>query len=297
MRWPENNSSNFIFWLLPLVFVSLINQACHPSYKTEELKVNSSENILGGVPVNEQDSFAQHIVGLEISASIFCTGVLISKNIVLTAAHCTGASVDPRLVTIVFGMDLTKNLERRKVLGGVTTEKWPTLTEEVISQPKESWNDLALLKFEGEAPSGYQPVRILSNFSKAISGTDILISGYGLTSMPETQTLNLMKAVVKLTDPLFNNTEFLLAHYEGKGACHGDSGGPALVRIKDKKGQQNWFLAGIASRAASTLGSETCSEGTIYTKVSAHLKFLNESIKFLNSDKFVPGEPIPQPEI
>jgi len=96
---------------------------------------------------------------------------------------------------------------------------------------------------------------------------------------------------VKLSNAKFTETEILFNFMDGKGACHGDSGGPAFAVINGKL-----FVIGVTSRAPSLSGGETCLEGAVYTSVPAHIEFLRQSAQYLNSSKFVEDEKIPQPE-
>ena len=67
----------------------------------------------------------------------------------------------------------------------------------------------------------------------------------------------------------------------GKGACHGDSGGPAYVQ--DKNG--NVFLAGVTSRADEATDPEgKCIGKTIYTKVQPYLTWISTESDKLNND-------------
>jgi secreted trypsin-like serine protease len=278
--------------ILVICSMSSFWMACS-SQTSHTLEANlGNEKIVGGVQLDVNDEIAPHIVGLEIGSQVFCTGVLVKKNVVLTAAHCTDVSFDPRLINIIFGKDLTQNIQKRKVLGGVVTEKWPQLSEEMLNDPEQSWGDLAMLKFEGEAPEGFAPARILGNAEKLTQGLDVIIAGYGLTKMPDQETLHLLKTTVQLTNPAVTDSELLFEQFEGRGACHGDSGGPAFAKFNDKL-----FLIGITSRSATASGGENCLEGSIYTSVAKSIDFLVKAAKHLDSPKFVPGTPIPQPNL
>ncbi len=251
----------------------------------------ATPQIIGGESVEKDDEIAKHIVALEHPHyGIFCSGILIKKNVVLTAAHCTDVGVNPQQLKVVFGVDLTGPLEKRAVLGGKTTDKWPKLTASELNNLKAEWGDLAMFKFEGEAPAGFEPARILGDAKKLQAGMDVILAGYGLIAMPSTEPMHLMKATVKLTDPVYTPSEMKFDQYQGKGACHGDSGGPAFTKINGKL-----FLIGVTSRSATYDGAETCMEGSIYTNVAAHIDYLVKTAKYFDSPAFVPGEPIPQP--
>ncbi len=250
-------------------------------------------DIVGGEAVAKEDPISKHIVALEHPFyGVFCTGVLVKKNVIITAAHCTGLMEESSYgFNVVFGADLRGKLERRKILGGKTTDKWPKLTEAEITKIDAEWGDLAMLKFEGEAPAGFEPARILGSADRLQQGMDVVLAGYGLAAMPDTDPMKLMKATVKLTNPKLTPSEIQFDQYQGKGACHGDSGGPAFATINDKL-----FLIGITSRSATEAGAETCMEGSVYTSVAAHIDFLVKTAKFLDSADFVAGAAIPQPK-
>jgi secreted trypsin-like serine protease len=267
--------------------------ACAPrSALQQSTSLDFDSGIIGGNPVDAQEEMAKSTVAIgTMFSGNFCTGTLVAKNLVVTAAHCTGLVRDPRMMIILFGSDLSKknSIETRKVLGGQVPDAWPALTE---GQTKDE-GDVALLKFEGEAPAGFKPMRLLGNPEQLIAGMDVTLVGYGLTNMdPETDPKKLMKAAVKLSNPTFAKTEILFEQHEGRGACHGDSGGPAFAVINQKT-----FLIGVTSRSITEAGGNTCLEGSIYSSVAGQIEFLKKAARYLNSAQFVPGKPIPQPKL
>lgn len=265
--------------------------ACGPQSQTysEALDADTSVGIIGGVAVQPNDAVAKSTVGIATGMhGVFCSGVLVAKNLVFTAGHCTGVTARPHQLQIVFGTDLKGRTEKRKVLGGKVHPNWPKLTPE----QEKNWGDIAVLKFEGEAPAGFVPASILSSNAKLKNGMDIVLAGYGLTKMnPDIDPEKLMKVGVKLSDAKYSETEVLFKQHQGKGACHGDSGGPAFATINGKM-----VLVGITSRSATLAGGSTCLEGSIYSSVPGHISFLKSAAKYLNSAQFVPNEPLPQPE-
>lgn len=273
--------------LLP-AFIALLMTAACGQQRSAQLDQEFSTGILGGTPVSETEDYAKSTVGIGADLQgVICTGVLVSKNLVMTAAHCTGTTFRPNQLAIYFGLDLKAPLIERRVLGGKVTTAWPALTNDQTT----NWGDIALLKFEGEAPQGYVPARLLGSSEPLKNGMDVTLAGYGATSMsPETYPDKLLKATVKLSNANYSETEILFDFIDGKGACHGDSGGPAFTTINGKL-----FVIGITSRSPTVEGGYTCLEGAIYSSVPGHIEFLKKAARYLNSKDFVPNERIPQP--
>lgn len=272
--------------------------ACAPQSHNTESQVDSastqSQGIISGDNVAANDPLVKSTVGIAVADSrgrgqVVCTGTLISKNMVITAGHCTAVTSDPRRMAIVFGGDLSaKTVQIRRVLGGRVPDQWPLLDAD---KQEKDWNDIAVLKIEGEAPAGFTPAVLLANKAALTSGAVITIAGFGVTDMKtQNQPKILQKAVVKLTDPKFADSEILFAQDDGKGACHGDSGGPAYMTIKGRS-----VLVGVTSRSATLAGAATCLDGSIYTSVAAHTAFIKKAVSDMNAKTFVAGQFIPRP--
>jgi V8-like Glu-specific endopeptidase len=253
-------------------------------------ETNSAE-IVGGEEVLADDLIAKSTVLVyDRKVGSLCTGTLIDYNLVVTAAHCT--SGDAKTLAIGFGLELDgSSLQFAPVIAGMTHSSWPKLTEAKASDPRsKDWGDIAVLRFQGPTPEGFEPARLLGNASSLKNGLTITIAGYGKLDMElDISAEKLMKTDVVLTNKAFSGTEIEFAQHEGRGACHGDSGGPAFAKNKNGK----LVLIGVTSRSATPGGGATCLEGSIYTSVAAYIEFIRSAAVTLRGAN--PPTVIPQP--
>lgn len=275
---------------LTAVTALLALAACAPKVQEETyLNQRTDSSIVGGEEVSELDPIAASTVFIfDRQVGALCTGTLISENLVLTAAHCTNSN--PKALVIGFGTQLPtdkdEHMELRLVIAGQTHPDWEKLTD----SKKYNWGDLALLRFDGPLPEGAQPASLLSNAKSLKNGMRVTLAGYGVIDMvKDVSSDSLRKVDVVLTEKNYSKTELLFEQYQGKGACHGDSGGPALATSKGKL-----VVVGVTSRAATEAGGRNCLEGSIYTSVAAHLNWIKKAAKELNEEGAV-NQPIKQP--
>lgn len=248
--------------------------------------MEKSTGIVGGTEATQTDKHVQHtvlITGKYADSRFYtCTGTLIEKDIILTAAHCLG-ELDSMKIT--FGNDPVRS-------GAIEILKAKRiLPHDKYDKAEEERNDIALIQMEGNAPEGFAPATLPWNSKrKADSFTSVRVYGYGITSgvltssgQLDTKTAGVLRTTrLILLDSPVGPDIFIADQREGHGICSGDSGGPAFI-YRD-------VLVGVVSRAHTDdpahpqyADDDVCNYESTFTRVDHYKTWILDGVKTLRA--------------
>ncbi|MGZ3718035.1 MAG: S1 family peptidase [Bdellovibrionota bacterium] len=232
--------------------------------------------ILGGQEVKAADPIQASTVGVyspsaDGQSGALCTGTLIKKDIALTAAHCIEPG-GPKPV-VIFGKDLHSAQAAHRAASAVAVDsKWRTHAGKGMDQ-----GDIALVKFGGGLPAGFHQAPTVAGDSEIKTGSDVVLAGYGINNArTKTGAGRLRKTRVRIVNSRPGKSEMIMDQTHGRGACHGDSGGPAFLKRHGKVA-----LAGLTNRGYPDNAPDDCAHQVIYTKVPAYRSWIQSNEKKL----------------
>ena len=241
----------------------------------DDVRVAEHE-IIGGEIANP--SAYPTVVALEDSpGNWFCTGTLIAKEWVLTAAHCVADAPAGTAMSVRFDDADVNDTTGGKVVA----------VAEVHASADFDWeawdNDIALLRL-AEPVTDREPTPI--HRDPVAAATEVIDVGFGVADNNDGGG-GLLREVTKVTadcaganDPSVSGANLLcMDASDGRGSCFGDSGGPTFARVGGKL-----VVAGVTSGGTG----DACGAGwDLYTSVYAELAFVDSIIA-------PPSEPDPQ---
>lgn len=226
------------YWINIIFLISIIGCQSHTS---DELY--KKYNIF---KISHIDAPGIVMITTGFGKSELCTGVAISRNSVLTAAHCLYFPKD--VLNIKYNCDNIKNkCESAKIYN-------------IITHPEPLVNDLAIIK---TAQLNNINVAKFSDFP--VIPDILLLSGYG--SKPHGSRGELFGVISQQIEYTDWSDYFYVRMSPGEGLCFGDSGGPAYNFANNE-------LVGILSTSSVNIKYYKCGGLLKYMYIPNYFKWI-----------------------
>lgn len=267
---------------------------------------------MGGVDASSNTELPwQVFIEITTTEGVFaCGGVVVSPQVIVTAAHCLDVSTDdrtviqanPNQVTVYSGQTNIRNLNRSSLSTVASLVIHPSYTS------SGSQNDIGVMTLTAPIPAPAQPIKILTSSEQqdmdtefvAAQTNNLLLSGWGkITADRSTDTFDLQKTELNgIADGschsawrigslnTFSNA-LVCGNAGARGACNGDSGGPVVWqnKLNVNDADRGYRLAGLVSFGSA----EQCADNSLpdaFTQVSSFKNWI-----VTNTNNFVEPSP------
>lgn len=268
------------------ILALMILAGCGKTFNNERTTPLKS-SILNGTAVTADNQLAKSVVSIFAYTNKVwfnkCTASVLSDRLIVTAAHCIKGK-SPRDLLVNFSLAALPFEIQQRYLFDEFNIKMRYDIRNVKSfkiHPKYSVteNDIAILLLDEKAPATAVPVKLLPEeyLNRAEQKTifenetfKATLLGVGVTDMVEMKEAHEMREVT--VPAYFKNNLLITDQRDGRGACLGDSGGPAFIEINSET-----YLVGVTHGPHGNV--KTCNGEGEFTNPIFFLDFIESAIR------------------
>jgi hypothetical protein len=233
--------------------------------------------LVGGAAAADSAGVARHLVMIVGGRGNFCTGTVIARDLVLTAAHCVPPGADYKLIEF----DSLRQPSFRDI---ALVVPHPQFELKAMLAHRVS-ADLALLKLATPLGPAYTPAPLMGERKPIAPGDKFLLAGYGVSVRGDGRSGGTARAAtliatgqpgslqLRLVDPLTRGER------PGIGACTGDSGAPVLQDIAGRL-----FLVGVVSWSTGPNNAAGCGGLTGVSPLARYRQWIVETAEKLRAE-------------
>ncbi len=263
-RGPMNKHFTFAAAILAL------SSGCVDS----DLPVGSSDHAIVGGTLNRDDPAVVAILATYSGGGqSLCTGTLVSKDVVLTAAHClNGQAPESRIV--FFGSDLQQGTSDPDFLAAIDAVD-STYDVRFSIDDLTAGHDIGMIRLAQDAPAAVTPDPL--NRTAPTVGQAIRLTGFGrIEPVPQDGADNgggagikreVVSTIRSFTDAFqasANPPDLVAYGSTVSNTCQGDSGGPNFITVSGTE-----YIAGITS-----FGDRDCNLAGAGTRVDRYIDYI-----------------------
>ncbi len=270
--------------LVGLLTSSLISCAESNNSTVHDYYRNDSLGIIDGTVITANHPLARHVFSLRFHYDFkkdgsyqlgHCSASAIHKRVILAAAHCL-----PKKFKDFKAYILARNLDG--------SDRKITIIDHIkhegfIFESESVTNDLALFYLSEDLPTSIATISLLPAANQNLGIDEIIMAGFGTEYehiKKSFKDLKLRSGFAKTISYDSTQPSFLIDNSAATSICHGDSGGPALIRRSDGR----YLVVGVASTVVYNQGAFfKCKQEGLYMSTEYHSNWIVENVKKLIS--------------
>ncbi|MBS7589309.1 trypsin-like serine protease [Ancylobacter defluvii] len=220
--------------------------------------------IVGGRPADEATKAQTALIVSTRGAS--CTGVVISPQVLLTAAHCVQPAAN--YAAVAFEASGPRLIEVSRV--ALHPRFDPASFETRRPTP-----DLALVRLSAPLPASFRPARLSDEPALPARRTAFTLAGYGVVKDGDGKSAGTLRVVSLPSIGTTGGIMIRLSDGASKGGCTGDSGGPVFL---------DGTVAGIIGWSTAAGGARGCGGVTGATLVGPQRAWIDATARALEAN-------------